>query len=48
MGGDEEEKEEEKEEELEELSVMPAVGSCTAVCYGCGASGKRQRNCPNK
>ena len=39
--------EEEKEDELEKFAGA-AGGLPPPVCYGCGASGHIQRNCPNE
>ena len=39
--------EEEKEDELEKFGGA-AGGLPPPVCYGCGASGHIQRNCPNE
>jgi hypothetical protein len=39
--------EEEKEDELEKFGGA-AGGLPTPVCYGCGASGHIQPNCPNE
>ncbi len=42
--------EKEKEDKLEKVLVVPPVGGGLPppVCYGCGASGNIQRNCPNE